>query len=337
MTADAAVLCRPDTPRANDSISAIDREEIIRGLSSPQKRLPSRLFYDAEGSALFDRICELPEYYLTRTEASIMQTSVGEMVTALGSGIRLVEFGSGSSSKTRHLLDRLDIASYVPVDISGEHLLSSAERLGRIYPGIPIQPLIADFTRLSKLPNAPSATQASPRSTAVYFPGSTLGNFEPDAAATLLRNIRKLVGDDGGLLIGADLQKDQQVLEAAYNDSAGVTAAFNLNLLHRLVRDCEAKIDIAAFEHRAWYHAAKGRIEMHLLAIRPTQLEIFGRSFRLAKGETVHTENSCKYSMAGLAALAAASDFAVSRSWSDAESRFVVQWWKAQPAGYASA
>jgi dimethylhistidine N-methyltransferase len=299
--------------------------EILRGLEAAQKRLPSKYFYDARGSELFDQICELPEYYVTRTERAIMQTHAGEMAQILGSKVRLVEFGSGSSVKTRLLLDQLDAAAYVPVDISGEHLHKTARELAQNYTRFPIEPLVADFTEALTLPQE----TVESRLTAVYFPGSTLGNFEPTAATQLLRNIRQLVGNDGGLLIGADLQKDPAELEAAYDDAAGVTAEFNLNLLARLNRDFGADFQVNAFKHMARYDHHHGRIEMHLVAKRAHEFSIFGQRFSMQRGETIHTENSYKYTLDGLADLAQTSGFRTSKTWTDAAQRFAVQWWSA--------
>ncbi|MDB5986892.1 MAG: methyltransferase [Nevskia sp.] len=301
-----------------------DCDEILRGLEASQKRLPSKFFYDERGSALFDRICELPEYYVTRTERAIMQAHAGEMAQMLGENVRLVEFGSGSSVKTRLLLDRLDTAAYIPVDISSEHLHRTARELAQTYPTLPIQPLVADFTEPLLLPEESSES----RSTAVYFPGSTLGNFEPAPATALLRNIRALVGNDGGLLIGADLQKDQRELEAAYDDAAGVTAEFNLNLLAHLNRDYGATFQLDAFKHLARYNTRHGRIEMHLVAQAAHDFTIFGERFSMRADETIHTENSYKYTLESLSALACASGFAPGRTWTDPAQRFVVQWWR---------
>ena len=314
-----------DTPRRfRDSECA----EILRGLEAPQKRLPSKYFYDERGSELFDQICELPEYYVTRTERAIMQAHAAEMASVLGDDVRLIEFGSGSSVKTRLLLDRLDHAAYVPVDISGEHLHKTAQALSERYPALDIQPLVADFTTPLHLPEAGDAKRLN----AVYFPGSTLGNFEPAPAIALLRNIRALAGNRGGLLLGADLQKDIGELEAAYDDAAGVTAAFNLNLLTRLNREFGANFAVDAFRHQARYNSEHGRIEMHLVAQRAQDFTIFGQRFSMRAGETLHTENSYKYTLDSLAELARASGFETLRTWTDPAQRFAVQWWRSRSA-----
>lgn len=299
--------------------------EILDGLNAAQKRLPSKLFYDEAGSRLFDAICELPEYYVTRTETQIMRLHAAQICHALGSNARLVELGSGSSYKTELLLSHLRHASYVPVDISREHLMKTAERLRRRFPGHSIHPLVADFTEPMQLPpGLPSA-----RSTLVYFPGSTLGNFEPREARALLRRIRGLAGDGGSLLLGVDLRKDLTVLEAAYNDSAGVTAAFNLNLLTRLNREFDSDFDLDRFRHRAHYDAGHGRIEMHLYSRVAQRFSLLGRSFELAQDETLHTENSYKYSPDLLDLMARATGFRIEAQWTDPQRYFAVQWWAA--------
>jgi dimethylhistidine N-methyltransferase len=300
------------------------RDELLTGLSLPQKRLPSKLFYDARGSALFDAICELPEYYVTRTEIGIMHAHAADIAAVIGSGSRLVEFGSGSSLKTRILLDHLDTpAVYVPIDISSDHLHSTAVGLRGTYPALPIEPIAADFTGELSLPATPG-----PARTAVYFPGSTLGNFESEAALALLRRIRRLAGNRGGLLIGADLRKPVPILEAAYDDAAGVTAAFNLNLLARLNREFGADFPLEAFTHRAVWNEPLSRVEMHLVASRELAFSIFGIPFHMQAEETLHTENSHKYSLEALARMAQHSGFTVASSWCDPQGWFAVQWWR---------
>ncbi|MCA9185242.1 MAG: L-histidine N(alpha)-methyltransferase, partial [Planctomycetales bacterium] len=233
--------------------------DVLNGLDNPQKNIPSKYFYDQRGSELFEQICELDEYYVTRTELEIMRRYVPEMAQQIDSGVMLVEFGSGSSVKTRLLLDELiEPVAYVPVVISGEHIEQVATQLRQAYPGIDILPVCADFTQPFALPTA------SRRYThvAVYFPGSTIGNFTPSAARQLLQRIADLVGVGGGLLIGIDLQKERQILEAAYNDRAGVTAEFNRNLLRRINTELQADFDVDQFRHRAVYdpHCARGEL-----------------------------------------------------------------------------
>jgi dimethylhistidine N-methyltransferase len=297
--------------------------EILNGLSAPQKRLPPKLFYDERGSQLFDAICDLPEYYIPRTEQSIMQQNIGAICRALGPQVRLVELGSGSSVKTRLLLDHLERPHYIPVDISHQHLQRTAAALRQAYPDLPVQPVTADFSTDFQLPETDGAAR-----TVVYFPGSTLGNFEPRQARALLRRIRGMVGRGGGLLLGVDLRKDTAVLEAAYNDAAGVTAAFNLNMLQRLNREFDADFELSAFRHRAHYDGLRGRIEMHLISDSRQSFSIFGQRFLLRPGETLHTENSYKHSLTGLSRLAAATGFDIVAGWTDHLQYFAVQWWQ---------
>ncbi|MDE2149297.1 MAG: L-histidine N(alpha)-methyltransferase [Gammaproteobacteria bacterium] len=295
--------------------------DVRAGLSATPKRLPSKYFYDERGSAQFDAICELPEYYLTRTEISIMRAHAGEMARELGPKLLLVELGSGSSVKTPLLLDHLpDAAGYVPVDISREHLQRSAAGLDRRYPGLSVRPVAADFTQSFTLP----ATDPAPARVAVFFPGSTIGNFEPTPAQALLRRMRTLAGDNGRLLIGVDLAKDRATLEAAYNDAAGVTAAFNLNLLARINRELGADFDLGAFEHRAHFDAAHSRIEMHLAARCAQRVHVCGQCFDFEAGETIHTENSYKHSAEDFARLAAGAGWRALRDWRDAHGWFAV-------------
>jgi L-histidine Nalpha-methyltransferase len=288
------------------------RADVLRGLRAPKKELPCKYFYDELGSDLFEQITELEEYYPTRTELGIMERHAAEMAALLGPRCLLIEYGSGSSLKTRLLLDRLcDPAGYVPIDVSGEHLRRSAQALGEEYPNIAVLPLCADFTRPLDLP----ACRMSAARRVIYFPGSTLGNFTPEAAIALLRQTANLCGSDGGLLIGIDLQKDRRVIEAAYNDRQGVTAAFNQNILARINRELGGDFDIERFAHQAFYNAAEGRIEMHLVSRREQLVRVSGVPFFFAAGESIHTENSYKYSLPALADLAEAGGFVADRVW----------------------
>ncbi|NBC18968.1 MAG: L-histidine N(alpha)-methyltransferase [Bacteroidetes bacterium] len=301
------------------------RDEVLDGLQQTPKQLPSKLFYDARGSRLFDRICELPEYYPTRTEMGIMQRHVDAMAARIGARAMLVEFGSGSSRKTRILLDRLDdLVGYVPIDISKEHLLQSAEDLAEAYPALTIVPVCADYTTTFELPDLGAER------TTVYFPGSTIGNFEPDAARDFLRRIAAIEGAGGGLLIGVDLQKDVATLEAAYNDAQGVTAAFNKNVLARINRELDGTFDLDRFRHRAFYDADEGRIEMHLVSLADQRVVVDGVDIQFDAGETICTEYSYKYSLDGFAELAGAAGFAVAEVWTDADDLFSVQYLVAQ-------
>ena len=295
-------------------------EEVRDGLQQAQKAIPPKFFYDVQGSRLFDQITELPEYYLTRTEMGIMQRFVGEMVERIGPRTLLVEYGSGSSLKTRILLDHLtDPAGYVPIDISKEHLLRSAATLAAAYPGLAILPVCADYTTAFRLPDLDGARLV------VYFPGSTIGNFSPDEARAFLRRIAGIVGPGGGLLIGVDLKKDVAVIEAAYNDAQGVTGAFNKNVLVRINRELGGTFDLDRFEHEAFYNRTHGRIEMHLVSLANQCVRIGAWQVPFRRGETILTEYSHKYSLDDFAALAASAGFAVEQVWTDDEHLFSVQ------------
>jgi len=297
--------------------------EVMEGLGQTQKTLPSKLFYDKRGSELFDRICELDEYYPTRTELGIMRDEIGAMVEALGEGVVLFELGSGSSLKTRVLLDHLPaLHSYVPVDISEEHLHQTADALREDYPDMAVHPVVADYTRPFDLPEP---VQGHDR-IAAYFPGSTIGNFTPEQAADFLKVVAGELPDTGKLLIGVDLDKDRGVLEAAYNDARGVTAAFNKNLLRRLNEELGANFPLDRFDHYAFYNGEHARIEMHLVARSACVVEFgSGHAVEFAAGETIHTENSYKFSRDRFAALAAQAGFEVERVWTDADELFSVQ------------
>ena len=297
------------------------RADVLRGLRAPKKELPCKYFYDEVGSELFEQITELEEYYPTRTELGIMERHAPEMAGLLGRRCLLIEYGSGSSIKTRLLLDQLrEPAGYVPIDVSGEYLYRSARALGEEYPDIEVLPLCADFTRQLALP----ACRKTAARRVVYFPGSTLGNFAPEATLALLRQTAVLCGREGGLLLGIDLQKDPRVIEAAYNDRRGVTALFNRNILVRINRELGADFDIEQFAHRAFYNAAQKRIEMHLVSRCDQVVRVGGVLFAFARSESIHTENSCKYSLPALANLAGASGFAVERVWTDDRQYFSV-------------
>ncbi|HLT91070.1 MAG TPA: L-histidine N(alpha)-methyltransferase [Woeseiaceae bacterium] len=311
-----------DDGRTEDRRSG-DLAQIIEGLGAPQKWLSPKFFYDGRGSALFDRITRLPEYYLTRAELSIMHAHVREIAELVGPQASLIEFGSGSSTKTRILLKELDrLAAYVPVDISREHLYAAAEKIAAEFPHIEVLPVAADFTRPFRLPQP----KVMPLRNVVYFPGSTIGNFTPEAALDLLRVMHHEAGEDGALLIGVDLKKDRVVLERAYNDAAGVTAAFNLNVLERLNREFGATFDLRAFAHRAVYVEEHGRIEMHLVSLREQSVEVGGETFRLREGETIRTECSYKYTPEEFRAMAERAGFAVHTAWTDDRRYFSVQY-----------
>jgi dimethylhistidine N-methyltransferase len=293
------------------------------GLALKPKRLPSWLFYDERGSALFEQICQQPEYYLTRCEIALMKEHAAEIAETLGSEVRLVEYGSGSGIKTRMLLQQLDQpVAYVPVEISPVPLRRSVQRLAQEFPAVPMQPLCADFSKPLRLPIPARA----PRRTVLYFPGSTIGNFESREAAVLLRKMRNEMGDAGGILIGVDLKKDAATIEVAYNDRAGVTAEFTLNMLARLNREIGSDFDLAGFAHRAHYNPMAGRVETHLVSRRAQQVKVGRIEAAFREGEVVQVEYSCKYSPEDFAALAARAGLAVVRMWTDAQQMFSVQY-----------
>jgi dimethylhistidine N-methyltransferase len=295
--------------------------DVLNGLRGQRKELSCKYFYDKRGSELFERICQLDEYYLTRAELAIMHEFAGEMGAQIGGQVRLVEYGSGSSVKTRYLLDALpQPVAYVPVDISGEHLQQTAEELAADYPRIEILPVCADFTEPFELPlPARAATH-----TAVYFPGSTIGNFMPDRAAELLRRITMLCGRGGGLLIGIDLKKDIAQIEAAYDDALGVTAQFNLNLLRRINRELGGNVDLDQFQHRAVYNAELGRVEIDLVSRCRQSVTVAGEAFEFQRGEAIRTEYSHKYAIEEFAAIAATAGLYLHHQWTDARKNVAV-------------
>lgn len=298
------------------------RRDVLEALARrPCKELPTQYLYDARGSALFDRICELPEYYPTRTELGIMERDAGAMARGVGSRALLVEYGSGSSIKTRRLLEALDQpAGCVLVDISREHLLRSAAQLAAGFPEVEVLPVCADFTAPFTVPQPRAAVERR----VIYFPGSTIGNFLPEQATRLMRQMAEQVGPGGGLLIGTDLRKDPTVLEAAYNDAQGVTAAFNKNLLRRINRELGADFDLEAFEHRAIYDQELGRIEMLLISREIQEVRVAGRRFTFATGEAIRTELSHKYTIHGFHGLAGAAGWSAEEVWVDPASLFAV-------------
>ena len=300
----------------------------LEGLRKTPKQLSPVWFYDEEGSTLFDSICELPEYYLTRTEMQIMTQYGAEMARCIGPHAALIEFGSGSSDKTRVLLDKLEsLECYVPIDISRDYLFETAGLLARDYPSLRITPVCADFTRPFDLPVHIAAAHRR----IVYFPGSTLGNFETDAAQRVLTTMRTIIGRKGAVLIGIDLRKDPQVLQRAYNDSAGVTAEFNLNALRHMNRELGADFDVDAFEHSALWIENKSRIEMHLVSKRDQDVHVGDEIVHIERGEHLRTECCHKYTLEGFAELAASADLVVSHVWTDAEQKFSVQLLEPKP------
>ena len=287
--------------------------DVVAGLTAHPKRLPPKYFYDNTGSALFERITELPEYYPTRSELSILQYNAAEIATFFPSHCALIEFGSGSTRKARILLDAAPaIAAYVPVDISGEFLQQQATDLRRDYPQLAVHPVADDFTQAFEMP---AEIAALPR--VGFFPGSTIGNFEPHDAASFLRHVGRVLGPDAVLIIGVDLEKEPEILNAAYDDAAGVTAEFNLNLLTRINRELGADFNLAAFEHHAFYNRERHRIEMHLASCKRQKVHVAGMTIDFRAGETIHTENSYKYTVASFGALARATGWTPRKVWTD--------------------
>jgi dimethylhistidine N-methyltransferase len=295
---------------------------LLDGLRRTPRSVPPKFFYDAAGSALFDRICELPEYYPTRTEIALLARHGREMAECIGAGADLVEYGAGSLRKVRLLLDALhQPARYVPIDLSAEHLLQHAKQLAADHPGLQVEPLVADFSAELVLPDLPAAA----RRRVGFFPGSSIGNFTPEEALAFLRQAAGALAG-GGLLIGVDLVKDPAVLHRAYNDAAGVTAAFNKNLLVRANRELGCDFDLAAFDHYAFYDPREQRIEMHLLSRRRQVVAVCGERFVFDEGQTLHTENSCKYTLDGFRRLARAAGFEPQAVWTDDARLFSVHW-----------
>uniref|UniRef100_Q07R67 Histidine-specific methyltransferase SAM-dependent domain-containing protein n=1 Tax=Rhodopseudomonas palustris (strain BisA53) TaxID=316055 RepID=Q07R67_RHOP5 len=312
------VTARNEAHRFDEQTSAFARDA-IEGLSKQPKQLPPKYFYDAAGSDLFEQITKLPEYYPTRTELNILHERAGEIAALMPRGAALIEFGAGAFTKARILLAAADVAAYVPVDISGEFLDAQARALRFDFPRLEVHPIAADFTAPFALP---AALQAMPK--VGFFPGSTLGNFEPHEASAFLRSARSILGSGATLLIGIDLEKDDSVLTAAYNDQAGVTARFNLNVLERINRELGGDFDLHNFVHRAIFNRERHRIEMHLISRRAQRVRLLGRSFTFRAGETIHTENSYKYSVARFNAVAQNSSWTPQALWTDADGLFSV-------------
>jgi dimethylhistidine N-methyltransferase len=314
-------------PHDYESSTRAFLEDVLEGLSRTERRLPCKYFYDRRGCELFEEICRLEEYYLTRTELAIMQRHAEEMAALIGREAEVIELGSGSSLKTRILLDHLQQpAAYAPVDIAREHLAATAAQLRLRYPRLEVLPLCADFADWFEPPE--SSAEVGRR--VVYFPGSTIGNFEPDEAETLLARIAALAGEEGGFLIGLDLQKDPRILEAAYNDSRGVTAQFNLNLLARINRELGGDFQLDRFRHSAIYNAASGRIEMHLVSQTIQAVHLAGRTFRFSKGESICTEYSYKYDLPAFCRQAARAGFRHVQTWTDPRQMFAVVYFTAE-------
>ncbi len=315
-TSDAGILLHDHAPTRVDFL-----QDVIAGLSLPEKQLSCKYFYDEDGSRLFDLICETDEYYPTRTELSIMCEKLPEMSRQIGPGALLVEYGSGTSLKTRLLLSELDDpAGYVPIDICREHLVDAAQRLSTLFPELTILPVCGDYTSRLQLPEPPDR----PQRRVVYFPGSTIGNFYPSQAHQFLLQAGQICGANGGMLVGVDLRKDTAVLNAAYNDSAGVTAQFNINLLHRINRELGGGFDVEKFDHYAQYNAFRGRIEMHLVSRESQYVRIGDSVFTFLKEESILTECSYKYDIDGFTTLAEFAGWSVGQVWTDPAGYFAL-------------
>lgn len=301
------------------------RDAVLHGLGRRTKSIPCKFLYDARGSALFEAICRLPEYYPTRTEIAILEGNAGEIAAQMGPHCRVVEFGSGASRKARILLQALDRpAAYVPVDISREHLREAAAGLADDFPELPVVAVCADYTGPFRLPPL-----AGPAGKLVgFFPGSTIGNFEPDAAERFLANCARILGAGGEMLIGVDLKKDPEILEAAYNDRAGITAAFNLNLLERINRELDGRLDLDQFEHVAFYNDAAGRVEIYIRSRIDQEAGIAGRRIRFAAGELIHTEYSYKYAVPEFRTLAGRAGFRPIDTWTDPAELFSLHYFR---------
>jgi dimethylhistidine N-methyltransferase len=316
MTADQLTAIQPASgvpPATSDSLSDVIADAIA-GLSSDPRTLPCKYFYDARGAALFQKICELPEYYVTRTEIDILSRHRAEIASQLGPNVELIGLGTGAGTKTRILIEALDKpAAYIPVDISEKQLRKSTALFRKIFPDLQVLPVCADYLQPVVLPSPPHKVARN----VVYFPGSTIGNFEPAEALEFLRRIANVSGRGGGLLIGVDLQKDQSVIEAAYNDSAAVTAQFNLNLLARLNREIGADFDLNQWRHRAIYNSEQGRIEMYLISAIDQTVHIGDREFRFSADEKILTEHSYKHTPGGFIALARQAGFDFVKLWTD--------------------
>ncbi len=309
-------------PESTDFAAAV-----IAGLSAHPKSIPPKFFYDARGSDIFNRICLTEEYYVTRTEVALLADNGVDIAKHAGPGVSVIEYGCGSSDKIHRLLDCLDNpAEYWGIDISRDHLLRSADAIGRDYSGVAVHAVCADFAASLQLPRDMAGRRLA------FFPGSTIGNQTPKEAEMFLAGVRRVVGEDGALLIGVDLRKDLGRLNRAYNDAAGHTADFNLNLLHRMRAELGAEVDPDGFQHRAFFNEEKSRIEMHLAAKGAQTIRLGTRELAFADGETIHTENSYKYDIAGFQALAARAGFEAVQSWTDGATLFSIHFLRFAPA-----
>jgi dimethylhistidine N-methyltransferase len=318
--ANIAVLGRCETAPCDEDFT----DALLSGLRRTPKSIPCKFFYDAAGSLLFEEICTLPEYYPTRVELSLLRTHAREMAAEIGPGAEIVEFGAGAGEKIRPLLDALENPrAYLPMDISGPYLKTIAAGLQARYPLLAIQPIVGDFAQHFSLPPSSGGRRIG------FFPGSTIGNFEPDEAREFLVHVAEMLRG-GGLLVGVDLVKDPQILHAAYNDSAGVTAAFNKNLLARANREAGANFDLDQFDHYGFYNPLLHRVEIYLVSRKAQRVKICGRSFAFAEGEAIHTEYSHKYTVEDFRALAQSAGFIPRSVWTDDDRLFSIHWLEAK-------
>jgi dimethylhistidine N-methyltransferase len=313
-----------DAALVDDDMAA----EALAGLTARVKTLPPKLFYDAEGVRLFEAITQLPEYYLTRTERTVLERAAPEIVALAAPGSALVEYGASDESKARVLLDTdpRPFSAYVPIDVAGGALEAMADRLATTHPSLEVAPVRGDFLRPLTLPPA-----VADRAKFGFFPGSTIGNLDPATARIFLRGVRATLGPQSWLIVGADIRKEPEILVPAYDDAQGVTAAFNLNILARLNREAGASFDLAAFRHRAIWNDAQSRMEMHLVSLRAQSVRVAGTTIHFAAGETIHTENSYKHALPAFAALAHGAGWRTARVWTDPASLFAVHALRATP------
>ena len=300
------------------------QQDVINGLTRQPRCIPPKYFYDQAGSRLFESICEQPEYYPTRTETALLKQYAKEIAAVAGNACHLIEPGSGSCEKVRHLLDAMQPVAYLPLDISCEFLERAAAGIADDYPWLDVHAVCTDITDEVSLPFIPEQADA-----VMFYPGSSIGNFDPEDARAFLACLANITGEGGGLLIGVDLKKDPHILDAAYNDANGVTAAFNLNLLQRINRELQGDFDIGSFAHHAFYNSARGRVEMHLISERRQTVNVDGHAFAFNAGDSIHTENSYKYTIDEFQALAQQAGFIPCRVWSDREALFSLHYLRA--------
>ena len=318
----------PNISFYNDYPAPADmQEEVVDGLSNIPKRIPPKYFYDSRGSMLFEKICKLPEYYATRTEINILKIHAGEISELIGPNCLLIELGSGNSTKVRLLLDTLRPVTYMPVDISKDHLLESANSLARDYPWLDVRAACMDITQAIHIPFSLDDSKK-----VVFYPGSSIGNFEPREAIEILATIAGLLHPRGDLIIGVDLKKDPEILHAAYNDTRGITEEFNKNVFIRINRELEADFQVENFDHKAFYNEEKGRVEMHLVSKSDQVVTINGFKSSIKKGEQIHTENSYKYRVDEFIAMAGMAGLDHVRTWTDNDGLFSVHYFRSRRA-----